>query len=347
MRLEEAKEFVISSVLSPAMTSDKVSQKVRDVTKSQLPWVTNFKKVGDVYQYLLSTTKSRDSSVDELEAAGLNTYENILPEFKKRFKAELNDTSDFADFTINHQYSAREILSVVGQYDTRSGGIQLHKVGGRLESIAIKVTLTGGKYENEWLIPDQLLKYYMKSINGVFKESYDDNASIIGSANIPIHTFVRQTNKDKKFTYKGNFKYLSHFDENGDKWFQLERASTSSIPSLEDIADNLNTLVDAAITDTSERRKKRLDKAPKKPKARVVTTVVYERNPDVIAEVLQRANGRCEHCNETAPFRKKTTKKPYLEVHHIIRLADGGDDTVENTIALCPNCHREKHYGEI
>ncbi|EIV8506941.1 HNH endonuclease, partial [Vibrio parahaemolyticus] len=125
------------------------------------------------------------------------------------------------------------------------------------------------------------------------------------------------------------------------------RASTSSIPSLEDIADNLNTLVDAAITDTSERRKKRLDKAPKKPKARIVTTVVYERNPDVIAEALQRANGRCEHCNETAPFRKKTTKKPYLEVHHIIRLADGGDDTVENTIALCPNCHREKHYGEI
>ena len=27
-------------------------------------------------------------------------------------------------------------------------------------------------------------------------------------------------------------------------------------------------------------------------------------------------------------------------------LADGGADTVENAIAVCPNCHRELHYGE-
>jgi len=26
-------------------------------------------------------------------------------------------------------------------------------------------------------------------------------------------------------------------------------------------------------------------------------------------------------------------------------LANGGSDTIENTIALCPNCHREFHYG--
>ncbi|TOJ58505.1 hypothetical protein CGI36_22670 [Vibrio parahaemolyticus] len=26
-------------------------------------------------------------------------------------------------------------------------------------------------------------------------------------------------------------------------------------------------------------------------------------------------------------------------------LKDGGSDTVENVKALCPNCHREAHYG--
>jgi 5-methylcytosine-specific restriction protein A len=34
-----------------------------------------------------------------------------------------------------------------------------------------------------------------------------------------------------------------------------------------------------------------------------------------------------------------------LEVHHKIRLADGGFDTVENAIAVCPNCHRQCHHG--
>ncbi len=26
-------------------------------------------------------------------------------------------------------------------------------------------------------------------------------------------------------------------------------------------------------------------------------------------------------------------------------LANNGDDTVENAIALCPNCHRKAHYS--
>ena len=44
-------------------------------------------------------------------------------------------------------------------------------------------------------------------------------------------------------------------------------------------------------------------------------------------------------------FNRKKDNTPYLEVHHIIRLADDGDDSVENAIALCPNCHREAHFG--
>ncbi|WP_373273521.1 HNH endonuclease [Vibrio parahaemolyticus] len=36
---------------------------------------------------------------------------------------------------------------------------------------------------------------------------------------------------------------------------------------------------------------------------------------------------------------------PYLEVHHLTRLADGGADCPENVIALCPTCHRRAHYS--
>jgi hypothetical protein len=68
-----------------------------------------------------------------------------------------------------------------------------------------------------------------------------------------------------------------------------------------------------------------------------------ERDPYVKAWVLQQADGSCECCTKQAPF--TTELGPYLEVHHVRRLSAGGPDTPENTVAVCPNCHRELHYG--
>lgn len=96
---------------------------------------------------------------------------------------------------------------------------------------------------------------------------------------------------------------------------------------------------------SSEERRKRLESAPKIPKRRRVTVWEFIRNPDVVAEVLERAGGVCEGCKDGAPFLRASDQSPYLEVHHMKRLTDGGLDTVENSIALCPNCHRRSHYG--
>ena len=71
----------------------------------------------------------------------------------------------------------------------------------------------------------------------------------------------------------------------------------------------------------------------------------FIRNPDVVAETLNRANGVCGSCGARAPFKRASDGTPYLEVHHKKRLADGGADIVENAIAVCPNCHRRAHFG--
>jgi 5-methylcytosine-specific restriction protein A len=76
-----------------------------------------------------------------------------------------------------------------------------------------------------------------------------------------------------------------------------------------------------------------------------VITVVFKRNPDVVVETLNRANGFCERCHKKAPFLRAKDNSPYLEVHHNVPLSEGGKDIIENAIALCPNCHREAHYG--
>ena len=82
----------------------------------------------------------------------------------------------------------------------------------------------------------------------------------------------------------------------------------------------------------------------KKPGYSYVKTKVYQRSEYVVESALRRANGICERCNQEAPF-KKANGRPYLEVHHIVQLSNAGEDTIENVIALCPNCHRELHFG--
>ncbi|KVH02777.1 hypothetical protein WS84_04250 [Burkholderia anthina] len=105
--------------------------------------------------------------------------------------------------------------------------------------------------------------------------------------------------------------------------------------------------VQQARADAPAVRRSRLLAAAKVPNKVQVVTEAYVRNPDVAAEVLERAKGRCERCAKPAPFIRRTDWTPYLEVHHRLRLADGGEDTVDNAIALCPNCHREMHYGKL
>jgi 5-methylcytosine-specific restriction endonuclease McrA len=75
------------------------------------------------------------------------------------------------------------------------------------------------------------------------------------------------------------------------------------------------------------------------------TSYQFVRDPAVVAFALQVAKGVCGDCEKPAPFDSKRTGLPYLEVHHKKTLAAGGEDTIDNVIALCPNCHRKRHHG--
>jgi 5-methylcytosine-specific restriction protein A len=70
----------------------------------------------------------------------------------------------------------------------------------------------------------------------------------------------------------------------------------------------------------------------------------YSRSLTVKEYVLARAAGRCECCGGAAPF--QTPKgRPYLEPHHTNMISEGGPDHPRWVAAVCPNCHREIHYG--
>jgi 5-methylcytosine-specific restriction protein A len=110
-------------------------------------------------------------------------------------------------------------------------------------------------------------------------------------------------------------------------------------------ADDFGAAVKQSSGDSPKQRRIRLADADKKPKTTLAIVCRFTRNPDVVAERLFLAEGHCEKCGKEAPFKRKRDDTPFLEVHHIVPLAEGGDDTVNNCIALCPNCHREEHFG--
>lgn len=142
----------------------------------------------------------------------------------------------------------------------------------------------------------------------------------------------------------------------GREWLKgLPPAKNVGTRVISEIEEIINKIEDQTLLKIAEFqstvnnfRKKSFNKVPSgntKPVKNTNQVTQYVRSPEVVAWVLNESNGVCECCGKEAPFVKEDDT-PFLEVHHLKRLADGGSDTISNAIAVCPNCHRELHYGK-
>ena len=134
-------------------------------------------------------------------------------------------------------------------------------------------------------------------------------------------------------------KYVFYEPESRQKYiFQLmmiDDVSTDDPIELEKRAESFSYLDLNAL-------KERIGKGNSNPERLETTTIKYKRDPRVVQYALKRSKGFCELCEKPAPF-LKPNGDPYLEVHHIHHLADGGPDIIQNVAALCANCHRKMH----
>ena len=74
------------------------------------------------------------------------------------------------------------------------------------------------------------------------------------------------------------------------------------------------------------------------------TSFVYSRSRAVRDAALARAGGVCELCGKRGFVTRAGTV--FLETHHVVPLNEDGVDSEQNVAALCPNHHREAHFGE-
>ena len=86
------------------------------------------------------------------------------------------------------------------------------------------------------------------------------------------------------------------------------------------------------------------------PGSRTTTVSIYRRNPEITHLAKLMARGICCLCKQEGPFMDQAHVMdqvpafPFLETHHVKWLSKGGKDSIDNTVALCPNCHRKMHH---
>lgn len=173
--------------------------------------------------------------------------------------------------------------------------------------------------------PKKGARYYLAGMDS------DEYSIIVKYCIIPQYTNIKIK---RELNSKGGYNYI----------FLLE------VMGLEDLQKTLKAQHMEMEEEFSEQEKDSLlktareksDSAEGNQVGQTVTTKVYKRDAAVSAYVKMRADGKCDMCGKDAPFSDKKGK-PYLEEHHVIRLADGGEDSIDNAVALCPNCHREIH----
>ena len=131
-------------------------------------------------------------------------------------------------------------------------------------------------------------------------------------------------------------------------------ATPSSI-ALEDNYSPMRQILDIPIEDqkceyvenTNEIQENALDALRKAASAVAVdevdasetTTITRKRDKTIRSYAIERSKGNCEACDDPAPFTTKNGE-PYLEVHHMVPVSEGGADHPLNVAAICPNCHR-------
>jgi 5-methylcytosine-specific restriction protein A len=160
---------------------------------------------------------------------------------------------------------------------------------------------------------------------------------------LDLFFFERVQRKDGLWRFAQVFYYFSHKQEQRPD--KSGNTRTAIIFGLLSVAATPETVaVDPAANLAALRTAATAKIEPEKQTVQFAIRNVYFRSEAVRQYALGRASGACEACGSVAPF-TDASGAPFLEVHHIDRLADSGPDSVDRVAAVCPNCHRRCHYS--
>lgn len=209
-----------------------------------------------------------------------------------------------------------------------------------------------GLYKDRW--EGRILHYTGMGLSGDQSLSNAQNRTLAESPRSGISVHLVEAHEPLRYTYAGEVELIGkpneemQFGQDGKlrKVWMFPLALKGSIDPPKITLEQTRAIEEiqrkAAARLSDEALKNRAQKGKRTPSSRTSQTTVYDRDPAVAEYTKRLAAGICDLCREPAPF-KGRGGEPYLECHHVQWLAKGGADTLENTVALCPNCHRKMH----
>lgn len=206
-------------------------------------------------------------------------------------------------------------------------------------------------YEDRW--EDDVIHYTGMGQTGDMELNFAQNKTLSESPGNGVAVHLFEVFKRKEYTYVGEVvRTASPYqatqpDADGNErrvWLFPLQLLSSGLPAMSQEAakEAFEKKEKIAAKLSGAELRQRAKNAPAMTGSRPIVGTQYGRSPYVAEYAKRRANGTCELCQKPAPFQTKKGE-PYLECHHIEWLAAGGEDTIENTVALCPNCHRKMH----
>lgn len=212
-------------------------------------------------------------------------------------------------------------------------------------------------YEDRW-DEQGIMHYTGMGSEGEQSLDFMQNKTLAESKINGVDVFLFEVFTPKAYTYIGPVEladkpYQSQqTDQNGKLrhvWlFPLKQLIPGKLPAFSEtiIQENEDRKSDRARKLSDQELEQQAKLSSNKPGITTVQSTQYLRNPYVAEYAKRRAHGICQLCSQPAPFKDKNGG-PFLENHHIIWLSRDGKDAINNTVALCPNCHRRMHLLDL
>ncbi|MDR3388913.1 MAG: HNH endonuclease signature motif containing protein [Rudaea sp.] len=270
------------------------------------------------------------------------------------------DPANFANDAPSADSSHRKVQFIEGAIYSRREDIHRHFGGSQQGGISVPANFpaififTGDEgerygYEDSW---DDQGATYRYTGEGQVGDMQLARGNLAISRHIrdgrSLHLFKKVSRAGGRYRYIGEMQCAGTLsavgtDGKGNKrqLIQFDLVKLRAILNAEEGEDLVASHQDTDIA--SLRRRAYLDVDPPA-LGKSAIRVLYQRSRDVVRYALARANGTCECCGVVAPF-VRLDETPYLEVHHVDRVSDGGLDRPNRVAAICPTCHRRIHFG--
>lgn len=258
--------------------------------------------------------------------------------------------SAFCTFVIGNTYTNREIID---EFKCGySGGMRRSKA---TNSLVLICDHSKSLYDDKWI--KDVLHYTGMGKNGDQELTYGQNSTLAESPDNGVELHLFEVFQATKYIYRGEvvLQREPYTEKQEDEKGELRKVyifplspKVAGLPVDKELLDDVQAGKEKKVS--REKDKAVFEKAKKfqsrKVSQREAVTKVYSRDPYVSEYAKRKANGECQLCEKPAPF-NNAQGAPYLETHHLEWLSRGGSDTLDNIVALCPNCHRKMHVLDL